>query len=322
MSLTVVILTKNEARHIVRAIESVRGISSRIVVVDSGSSDETVALAKSAGADILTHPFVTQAKQFNWTLDQLRRDTDWVLRLDADEIVSSDLANEIAARLDTLSDTVAAVSLKRRIAFLGHSIRWGGVFPIHIVRLFRFGQAKSEDRWMDEHIVTDGRIIDDFAGEILDDNLNSLSWWIDKHNAYASREAIELLDEEFGFLARPAGRGSLGSGHTSTRRWFKMAIYQNMPGGVRAFVYFVYRYVLRLGFLDGREGTAFHVLQGFWYRYLVDMKLHEVRQHIAQSGTDPVVAIRDRLGVDLAPFINGGGIDKSEQGSENSPDSR
>ena len=314
MTLTVVILTKNEARHIMRAIGSVSKIAKRIVVVDSGSTDDTIAIAEAHGAEVLSHPFVTQAKQFNWALGQLGADTDWVLRLDADEVVSLDLAREIEARLDALPDTVAAVSIKRRIAFLGQPIRWGGVFPIHVVRLFRFGQAKSEDRWMDEHIIADGRIIDDFDGEILDDNQNSLSWWIDKHNTYASREVIELLDEEYEFLSRTGAPKSLGNGRTATRRWLKKTVYQSLPVGVRAFVYFIYRYVFRLGLLDRHEGTAFHVLQGFWYRYLVDVKLREVRKHIALSGTDAVSAIRDKLGIDITPFTrtDGSGTDSGQ----------
>lgn len=299
MSLTVVILTKNEARHIVRAIDSVRSIASRTVVIDSGSTDDTVALSEAAGAKVLSHPFVTQAQQFNWALGELDRDTDWVLRLDADEVVTPELANEIGRRLDVLPADVHAVSLNRRIVFLGRPIRWGGVFPVLIVRLFRFGHARSEDRWMDEHIVADGRVAADFSGEIHDHNLNPVGWWIDKHNAYASREVIEILDAEHGFLDRGGSRTRLSGGSARTKRWIKEHVYARLPGGLRAFVYFLYRYVVRLGFLDGYEGTAFHVLQGFWYRYLVDVKLREVRKHMAETGDDPTVAIHKILGIDV-----------------------
>lgn len=304
MMLTVVILTKNEAQHIVRAIKSVRMIAHRIIVVDSGSLDETVTLAAAHGAEVLFHPFVTQAKQFNWALEQLGTDTEWVLRLDADETVSPELAREIAVRLDRLSQSVAAISLKRRITFLGRQMHWGGVFPVYVTRLFRFGRARAEDRWMDEHLVVNGLLIEDFAGEILDDNLNPLTWWIDKHNGYASREVVELLDEEYRFLSRSAGGESLGSGRTAIRRWLKKSMYQRLPRGARAVAYFLYRYVIRLGFLDGYEGTAFHVLQGFWYRYLVDVKLQEVQKHIARTGVDPVTAIRQKLEIDLTSFAS------------------
>ena len=192
MSVTVVILTVNEARHIERALRSVAAIADVTFVVDSGSTDRTVEIARAMGAEVLTHLFVNQAQQFNWALDQLPADTDWVLRLDADEVVSSELAGEITARLPALPEEVAGLTLPRRIAFLGRPIRYGGVFPAHVLRLFRFGRGRSEDRWMDEHIAVEGRV-EALEGELLDDNLNPLGWWIDKHNHYASREALEVL---------------------------------------------------------------------------------------------------------------------------------
>ena len=129
MSVTVVILTVNEARHIERALRSVAAIADVTFVVDSGSTDRTVEIARAMGAEVLTHLFVNQAQQFNWALDQLPADTDWVLRLDADEVVSSELAGEITARLPALPEEVAGLTLPRRIAFLGRPIRYGGCFP-------------------------------------------------------------------------------------------------------------------------------------------------------------------------------------------------
>ena len=90
-----------------------------------------------------------------------------------------------------------------------------------------------------------------------------------------------------------------GGQQAGVKRWIKEKVYARLPGGMRALGYFVYRYIVRLGFLDGKEGTAFHVLQGFWYRYLVDMKLHEVKSHMRRDGVDVVTAIRDVLGIDV-----------------------
>lgn len=292
MTLTVVILTLDEARHIERALRSAASIADRCVVVDSGSIDDTVALARAMGAEVLTHPFVNQARQFNWALQQLPKDTGWVFRLDADEVVSDALAAEIVAFLPDLPKEVAGLTVPRRIAFMGRPIRYGGLFPVHILRIFRHGRGRSEDRWMDEHIAVDGRV-KALKGEVLDDNLNPLGWWIDKHNRYASREALEVL------MAEDRGGATSGMGRQAgVKRWLKERVYSRLPGGLRAFAYFFYRYVLRLGFLDGREGAAFHVLQGLWYRYLVDAKLHEVRLHMSRTGVDTVTAIRDILGID------------------------
>ena len=295
--LTVVILTLDEARHIERALRSVAPIADRCVVVDSGSNDDTRERARAMGAEVLRHPFVNQARQFNWALDQLPECTDWVFRLDADEVVSDVLAAEIAARLPGLPDAVVGLTVPRRIAFLGRPIQYGGLFPVHILRLFRHGTGRSEDRWMDEHIVVDGRVAA-LRGELLDDNLNSLSWWIDKHNRYASREVIDYLSFEHGLIPHEPASDLRSGQQAGVKRWLKERVYAPLPGGLRAFAYFFYRYVLRLGFLDGREGATFHVLQGLWYRYLVDAKLHEVRLHMKRHNVDAVTAMRNVLGID------------------------
>ena len=299
LTITVVILTFNEGRHIKRALRSVAPFADRCVVVDSGSTDETAALARALGADVLTHPFVNQAQQFNWALDQLPADTGWVFRLDADEVVSDTLAAEIAVRLPDLPEDVAGLTVPRRIAFLRRPIRYGGLFPVHILRIFRHGRGRSEDRWMDEHIAVEGRVAA-LSGELLDDNLYPLSWWIAKHNAYSSREVVEILNQEHVFLKREVVSLQSSGKQAELKRWLKTHIYANLPGGLRAFAYFVYRYLGRLGFLDGKEGTIFHILQGFWYRYLVDAKLHEVQLYMQHNNVDAVVAIRDVLGLDVA----------------------
>ncbi|PZX45749.1 glycosyltransferase involved in cell wall biosynthesis [Roseinatronobacter thiooxidans] len=295
MTVTVVILTLNEARHIERALRSVAPFATRCVVVDSGSTDDTAERAVAWGAQVLTHPFVNQAQQFNWALDQLPEDTGWVFRLDADEVVSPKLAAEIVARLYDLPNDVAGLTVPRRIAFLGRPIRYGGVFPVHIVRLMRHGRGRSEERWMDEHIRVDGSV-EALAGELLDNNLNPLGCWIDKHNRYASREALEMLLAE--------RRGQDGSAaemgrQAATKRWIKSNLYGRLPIGLRALTYFLYRYLLRGGFRDGYPGLAFHVLQGFWYRFLVDAKLYEARQHLSEHNGNLAATARAVLDLDI-----------------------
>jgi len=151
---------------------------------------------------------------------------------------------------------------------------------------------------MDEHIIVEGATTE-FAGEIIDDNRNSLTWWTEKHNAYASREVVDLLNLEYGFMVHETVAELRRGSQAGVKRWLKEKVYARLPGGVRAFTYFVYRYVVRLGFLDGKEGTAFHVLQGFWYRYLVDMKMHEVKTYMRRNDMDVVNAIWVVLGIDV-----------------------
>lgn len=299
MSLTVLILTKNEERHIERALASVAGVADRVVVVDSGSTDRTMEIARAAGATVLVNTdWVNHAVQVNWALARLPADTDWVMRLDADEYVTKPLAQEIAVSLDEVDQDIDGIYISRRMTFLGRLMLWGGLFPVRILRIFRAGRGICENRWMDEHIVVTGRTAD-FTGEIIDDNKGSLTWWTEKHNGYASREVVDLLNLEYGFMPHEMVVRIRNGRQVGVKRWIKQQVYARSPIGVRAFVYFLYRYVLRLGFLDGMEGTAFHVLQGFWYRFLVDVKLHEVKTHMRKNQVDPVTAIRDILGIDV-----------------------
>ena len=287
--LTAIIMTRDEAAHVGRAIASLQGIATEILVVDSGSTDGTQQIAADAGARVIHHDWINYATQFNWALGQLGPDADWVLRLDADEIVTSALADEIAAGLP---QDVSGATVSRVMYFQGQPVRHGGVFALPMLRLIRAGHGRCEARWMDEHLVCDGPVIH-LQGQIIDDNRKSLDWWTAKHNAYASREAVDLLNLRHGFLP-------LGTDRPSLRRWVKERIYRHLPGGLRAGAYFLYRYILRGGFRDGRQARAFHVLQGFWYRYLVDAKLAEVERHMASTGAAAPEAIRAVLGIDVA----------------------
>ncbi len=300
MSLTVIILTFQEEKHIARAIASVRDIATDILVVDSGSTDQTTKLANELGAKVLHHSWTNYATQFNWALDQLPEDTEWVLRLDADEIITKDLAAEIKEKLRTLPAKTHGVYASRRMHFLDRRIEWGGVFPVRVLRLFRHGHGRCENRWMDEHIIVEGQTVE-FLGEIIDDNLNSLTWWTEKHNAYASREVVDLLNLEYGFMPHETVADLKDGQQAGVKRWLKEKIYARLPGGLRVAVYFFYRYILRLGFLDGKEGTAFHVLQGFWYRYLVDAKLFETRAYMKRHNVDALTAIHDVFGIHIDP---------------------
>ncbi len=298
--LTTIILTLNEAQHLPRCLASLEGVVDSIVVVDCYSSDETVAIAKSHGATVLQNVWVNYATQFNWALTQLDDNTKWVLRIDADEYLTPELASEIRERLSQIGTEIDGVYCGRRMTFQGRLIRFGGVFPIRVLRLFRYGRGECENRWMDEHVKVRGPTVD-FEGEIIDDNLKSLTWWTEKHNSYSSREAVDLLNLKYGFMPLDSV-ASLGSGsQAGVKRWIKENIYARLPGGFRAFAYFIYRYLLRFGFLDGRAGTAFHFLQGFWYRYLVDAKVYEIEQHIKKTGCSVSDAISQVLSINVQP---------------------
>ncbi|TLF45909.1 glycosyltransferase family 2 protein [Halomonas urmiana] len=296
MKITAIILTYNEEKHLARCIDSIKEVADTIVVVDSFSTDATLDIARSYGVDVVQREWVNYATQFNWALTQIAVDTSWVLRIDADEVLSEYLSTEIKLHLPELGSNIEGVYCDRRMKFLGQPIRYGGVFPIRVLRLFRYGRGECENRWMDEHIKVTG-LTEDFKGEIVDDNLNSLTWWTDKHNKYSSREAVDMLNLEYDFMVHDSVASLRGSDQAGLKRWVKERVYSRLPCGFRAFAYFFYRYIFRLGFLDGRAGASFHFLQGFWYRYLVDAKIEEVKRHMRENGVDIKVAMHRILGV-------------------------
>lgn len=293
--ISAIILTRDEELHIARAIDSVRRFTSDILIVDSGSTDKTVEIARGLGARVISHPWTNYASQFNWALEKLSLKATWVLRLDADEYVSDELAGEILRNLAEVPDDVNGIVIPRYMNFLGYRIRWGGLFPIQVLRLFRRGYGHCEERWMDEHIVVGGRTIN-YSGPIVDDNRKSLSWWISKHNSYASREAVDLLLLEQRESVK--GASKIGS-QAGRKRRLKESLYARLPLGFRALCYFLFRFILGLGFLEGGRGIMFHVLQGFWYRYLVDCKIDEVRFYMANHEVDLRTAIQDVLGIEV-----------------------
>lgn len=280
-NLAVVILTYNEEMHIERAIKSVQSIASEIFVIDSGSKDATVKIAQKNGATVLYHPFINQAKQFNWALDNAPITASWIMRLDADEIIESDLALEIQQKIPQLDANIVGINLKRKHIFMDRWVRFGGRYPLILMRIWRTGYGRVEDRWMDEHVVISSGETTTFDGGFADHNLNDLTFFTDKHNKYATREAIEVLNHKYQLFNQDK---SLNSDSTSFQASFKRnikeKIYNKLPFTLSALAYFIWRYIFQLGFLDGRSGLTYHFLQGYWYRFLVGAKIMELEKAI------------------------------------------
>ena len=245
MNILAIILTYNEEMHLDRCISSLKKISADILIVDSYSTDATLEIAKKNSVRVIQNKWTNHAIQFNWALTKIEDKTQWIIRVDADEVLSPVLISEINEYFSSEKESaVNGIYCNRRIAFQGRLIRYGGIFPIKVMRIFRYEYGKCENRWMDEHIVVLGKTIE-FNGEILDNNLRSLSWWTDKHNGYASREAVDLLNLEFKFIRNDLLEEESGLHHKSLKRWLKESIYLKLPGGLRAAVYFIYRYIIQ-----------------------------------------------------------------------------
>jgi glycosyltransferase involved in cell wall biosynthesis len=276
LDISVIILTFNEEQHIKRCLENVNQFAKKVYVIDSFSTDNTVAIAESMGATVIQHKWPgNQAEQFNWALKNIEIDTEWIFRLDADEYLLPELIEELQAKVPLLDENITGITFKRRHIFLG---RWmkRGTYPVMILRMFRTGKAVCEQRLMDEHIeLLEGENIT-FEHDFVDENLNNLSWWAQKHVGYAVREAAELLDIEYNITGNNSGERHL-SEKTLQKRKLKLK-YAKKPLFWRSFAYFIYRYFFKLGFLEGKEGFLWSFMQGWWYRTLVDAKVFEIKK--------------------------------------------
>jgi glycosyltransferase involved in cell wall biosynthesis len=296
-SVAVVILTYNESIHLSRALDHVRCFAREIFVIDSFSTDDTVELAKAGGARVLQHAFQHQAQQFKWALENAPITSQWVMRLDADEIIEADLAKEIRTKLAALPAHVTGINLNRKTIFQGKFIRHGGRYPLVLLRLWRLGKARIEDRWMDEHIyLTEGKAIT-FKGGFADDNLNDLTFFIAKHNSYASREALDVLNRRLHLFAPQIDLTRQSNAkQAKIKRFLKDHVYNRLPFEISASLLFLLRYIVQLGFLDGQEGFIYHFLQGFWYRVLIGAKLKEMEKAIQRAASEEqVLSIIARL---------------------------
>lgn len=278
-SIAAIILTKDEEKHIERCINSLKNVCDEIIVVDSFSTDRTCDIAEAMGAKVYKNPWKNYATQFNYGVYNCNIKSAWIWRIDADEFLEGNIGIAVKKALKECNDDVNGVYIRKRIDFIGRPLLHGGWYPSYHLKIFRNGHGDCENRWMDEHIrIFDGTTITVEDGNQVDANLNSLTWWTQKHNGYATREMVDMLMMEYGLDAKaqevvPKFFGT----EEQCKRWLKMK-YVKFPLFIRPFINFFLRYILKAGFLDGKEGFIWHILQGFWYRMLVDAKIFELKK--------------------------------------------
>jgi glycosyltransferase involved in cell wall biosynthesis len=268
--LGILIISFNEEIHLRRCIENARKLSDQIFVVDSFSSDKSIEILEELGVTYLKNSFSTHAKQINIGIDHFPFEVKWLLRLDCDELLSDDLINEIKAKVsDTDEYPFNGYFIQRKVNFLQGILHYGMINPIWLLRLWKRVDGKCNDLWMDEKIELVNPQTARMNGLLYDHNLNELTWWIQKHNQYATREAYEILRQKYR-LHTPQETA------TQDRRVVQAKkMYNQFPIFVRPFVLFIYAYFIKLGFLDGKRGLIWNFLQVFWYRFLVDVKVFE-----------------------------------------------
>lgn len=276
LDVTTIILTKNEELHIRRCLDNVVPFSKKVLVIDCQSTDRTCEICgEYENVEVVQHEWPgNQAAQFNWGIDNLPIDTEWVFRIDADEYLLPELVEEIKEELPNLPKDVTGIELKRRHIFMGKWVKHG-IYPVIMMRMFRNGMGRYDERLMDEHItLKEGRSIV-LDHDFCDHSLISISDYCAKHIGYAQREAAEVLAEIHDLQSSNI---ELNLGEQAQMKHRKKGVYNKMPLFLRSFVYFLYRYFLKGGFLDGKEGFLFAFIQGWWYRTLVDANVMQVHK--------------------------------------------
>lgn len=300
LDISVIILTYNEEIHIRRCLENVVTIAKAVYIIDSFSTDATLDIAKEyPNVHILQNKWENNhAKQFNWGLEHADITTQWVLRLDADEYLLPELIEELQKKLPAQPDDVTGIIFNRRHIFMGKWMK-RGIYPVKLLRVFRYGKGMCEQRLMDEHIqLTEGHTVE-FEHDFCDHNLNNLSWFCHKHVNYAIREAVDLLDIELDLTGAAETDDDKEISPQALAKRMKKHKYAKQPLFWRSFAYFCYRYFLKGACLDGKVGFIWTFLQGWWYRTLVDAKVYEIKQKCGNDKEIIMRYIQEEYGISL-----------------------
>jgi glycosyltransferase involved in cell wall biosynthesis len=277
--LCVLLVTRNEEKNLERTLDSVRGLASQVFVVDSESTDRTLEIARASGAAVRSLPYEHGRIIpwiFDWALRELPIEGEWVLLLEADQALSPELRQEIAAVI-TAEPALHGYYIRRRQFFRGREIRFGGYGSKRLLKLFRRGRARLDPDEQDTRVYVDGPV-GFLRHALLESNAkeDDILFYLEKHLRYADAFAREEMLRRAGqaFRARPR----LFGGTPDERVLWMKSLYYRLPLGVRPFLYFAWRYFVLLGVLDGANGFLFHFLQAFWFRLVVDVRLMELRR--------------------------------------------
>jgi glycosyltransferase involved in cell wall biosynthesis len=274
---TVIIPVRNEARNLPRCLEVLRDFS-EVYVVDSQSTDETVEIARSHGAKVVQFYYQgAWPKKRQWAMDTLPIANDWVLLLDADEILSSALMEEIRSAIQ--NPRVNGYAIQLQTWFLGRPLRHGDV-SLWKMSLFRRSKGRYECRLQEqdasmadmevhEHVLVEGAT-SKLRNPLIHQNAASLSRYIYKHDEYSNWECRVLL-QPANSKELPA---SLFGSQAQRRRWLKRKLFA-VPGS--PVLLFLYRFVFRLGFLDGVPGLIYCGFQAV-QMFHTKAKIYELKQ--------------------------------------------
>ncbi|APG26340.1 hypothetical protein A7E75_12145 [Syntrophotalea acetylenica] len=272
MPVSVLILTLDEEINLPRCLASLQWCDD-VVVLDSGSQDATQNIATEWGARMVERPFDNYARQRNFGLEKIPYKHPWVLMVDADEEVPSELVEEMNKTIAGCCEKTTLYRMRRKDFFLGRWIKRSSGYPTWFGRLIKVGHVRVE-RAINEEYNTDG-YIGFLQGHLHHYPFNKgFSAWLEKHNRYSTMEADLMVK---GGIDTPALSDLFGSDPANRRRAIKSLVYR-MP--FRPLLMFVALYVFRGGFLDGRAGLSFCLLRSF-YEFMINCKAQEV--HLRQN---------------------------------------
>lgn len=297
--LSIFIPTFNEEIHIERALKSAFSLTKHVYVVDSYSTDKTVEIAERLGAKVFQYKWEADsnwAKKFNWVLENVPFTTPWVMRHDADEYLTNELIEKVKKDLPSLPSNISAISINRREYFMRRWMKHGGAYPKAMIRIIRLGKAHFEARMIDEHVeVTEGNSVY-WNVDLCDDKIISLTKWIAAHNMHAVKEAIVLIDNEIGLTDINDQKKKLDKAALKKRQ--KKGFYGKLPYFWRVWAFFIYRYFLRFGFLDGIEGFLYCFLQCLWYRTIADAKVIEAYRKCGKNKNNLIKYFMEEYNID------------------------
>ena len=283
----IILLVYNEEIHLKRCLDNLLLLTSNIYVVDSYSNDKTVDILNEYGINFVQNTFINHSNQLNFAIKNFPYKTNYIIRIDSDELLSLELIQEIKTSklLDSTSD-ISGFYIKRKVKFLNKTLNYGNINPIWLLRLWKIGKGVCDDKLMDEKIIVSDQNTAKLQNIIIDNNLNNLTWWTHKHNNYSNREALEILNNKY-LITKNSFKGDYYS--IDFILFLLKSFYNKMPIFLRSFLLFFYSYFLKLGILDGIPGFIWNVLQVFWYRYLVDVKVY-VFEHTHNFDKDIIKA--------------------------------
>lgn len=269
---SIILLTYNEEHNLPDCLKSMEQLEAPIFAVDSFSTDHTLDILEAHKVPYLQHPFENYAAQRNLAQANVPYNVQWVFHLDAGERMTPELVRWLNTSFDPKSE-IDGYMFSRRTIFFGKWIKYGGHYPNYHMRLYRIDKGHCENKVYDQHFIVNGNKKAIPAGiDIIDTVTDTIRNFTVSHARWAQLESDEIISNK---KMKGEVQASFFGSPIERRRWLKNNLFQKTPIFLRSFLYFSYRYFLRLGFLDGKLGLAFHLLQGFWFRFLIDSMVLE-----------------------------------------------